>query len=502
MTDSLWRAGPELAGHPGAIRDLGGRLRRAGYSTDLLRELGPIGTPEWAQRVRRHLRAKPLPRPQELAVSLFLLCDAVPADGARELLGEEIGRVLVGAGVLAQEGDRLRSRVGIAPVGDLLIASDPVLQGEVHSLDPGTVLAPAHASQLVADLTVREPTDIAVDVGCGQGWQSFLASRHARRVIGTDINPRAFDLTRLGAAINALPDVELRHGSFLEPLADLKGRVGLLTSNPPFVMTPDTRMTALHAGSDGDAALEGLVRGTPDLLAEGGWATIVGQWHHRDPKDWHTRPREWLGGRGCDAFLMQSITMTPQEYYQQWIRGVFPGEQGRHRWEELCREREIGAVTLGAMVLRKRAGANWLRTQSVRMDPRHGTASSQLRVLFEMQTRAAGLPTPTDVMNWPLRLSPSAHVLRAPKGTQGGQQLVHTLGLLLPLPVGEDVARAMPHFKGERPARDVLRELYARKAIQAGPDDPRVQRVVLMLVSHLFLLPPDLASDLGEGRRT
>lgn len=65
--------------------------------------------------------------------------------------------------------------------------------------------------------------------------QSLHLARHAARIVGTDVNPRALELAALTAALNGA-DVDLREGSLYEPVA---GELfHLIVSNPPFVMSP------------------------------------------------------------------------------------------------------------------------------------------------------------------------------------------------------------------------------------------------------------------------
>ena len=70
---------------------------------------------------------------------------------------------------------------------DLLLARDfrAAVTGVASPADyvPGA----GPASIIVANLTVRRPVESAFDLGTGLGYQAFLAARHARRVVATDI---------------------------------------------------------------------------------------------------------------------------------------------------------------------------------------------------------------------------------------------------------------------------------------------------------------------------
>ena len=76
-----------------------------------------------------------------------------------------------------------------------------------------------------------------LDVGTGCGIQALQAAEHADRVVATDVNPRALELTALGAALSGIDNVELREGSWFEPVAG--EQFDLIVSNPPFVISPE-----------------------------------------------------------------------------------------------------------------------------------------------------------------------------------------------------------------------------------------------------------------------
>ena len=92
-------------------------------------------------------------------------------------------------------------------------------------------------SVTLAKLTVRRPVARALDTGTGNGIQALLASRHARAVTATDVNPRALAFGRLNAGLNGVENLELREGSYFEPVEG--ERFDLLTCNPPYVISPE-----------------------------------------------------------------------------------------------------------------------------------------------------------------------------------------------------------------------------------------------------------------------
>jgi hypothetical protein len=121
--------------------------------------------------------------------------------------------LLVALGIADEVSGVLRPRVRIVPHDDLLIACDLS-----ERKDADHVAGVHRPSVALAALTVRRPVATALDVGTGNGVQAILASRHAQRVVGTDINERALAFAEFSAALNGAMNIEFRPGSFFEPV--------------------------------------------------------------------------------------------------------------------------------------------------------------------------------------------------------------------------------------------------------------------------------------------
>jgi len=124
-----------------------------------------------------------------MLIGLLLLGDDVAAD--------ELGSLLVDAGIAERRNGSLRGLVRVVPHDDLLIASDRL---DIEGAD--RVAGVHRPSATLAHLTVREPVERALDVGTGNGIQALLLSRHASRVVATDINPRALAFAAFNLALN------------------------------------------------------------------------------------------------------------------------------------------------------------------------------------------------------------------------------------------------------------------------------------------------------------
>jgi release factor glutamine methyltransferase len=98
---------------------------------------------------------------------------------------------------------------------------------------PETEVLVDHALAAIVD--VAEP--VVVDVGTGTGAVALAIADERRdaRVIAIDVSPDAVTLARENASRSGL-DVTVIEGDVLEPVDDeLRGRVDLVVSNPPYV---------------------------------------------------------------------------------------------------------------------------------------------------------------------------------------------------------------------------------------------------------------------------
>jgi len=122
-----------------------------------------------------------------------------------------------------------------------------------------------------------------------------------RPTVATDVNGRALDYARLNAGLNGL-EVDLRHGSWFEPVAGES--FDLILSNPPFVISPDSSYVFRDSSLPGDAVSRDVVRGAAGHLRAGGHATILCNWICRSRDETWQPLEEWVDGTGYDALLL------------------------------------------------------------------------------------------------------------------------------------------------------------------------------------------------------
>jgi len=136
--------------------------------------------------------------------------------------------------------------------------------------------------EAVRSLGDAGPGTVIVDLGTGSGCLA-LALKHAfpeARVFATDTSEDALSLAKENAALTGL-DVAFLHGDLFEPLpANLRGRIDLVVSNPPYVASDDPLPAeirdhepheALFAGPAGTEVLARIADEAYWMVGVGGW---------------------------------------------------------------------------------------------------------------------------------------------------------------------------------------------------------------------------------------
>jgi predicted RNA methylase len=381
-----WRGYPFNLTCGGDLAGLRRSLEAAGYteaaiSKTIMRDAA--GKPlDITAAVRRTASTDPLPT----LIRLFMLARAVPEEAAGAALAPARVEDLLALGLLRRCPEGLAAEAALMPSDDLLMAREfwPDFTGLPLAHD--YVLGAGPVSRDAAYLTVRRQGDMALDVGTGTGYLALLAARHARHVVATDTNPRALNFAALNARLNELHSVEFRQGSLFEPVADC--RFDLIVANPPFVISPKADYEYRDSGQEGDALCEQLIRQAPAMLREGGYCTVVFNWHHQDAEDWAVRPSQWLAGGGCDAWLTCFSTTDPIGYVSNWLDEDFEHDPERSRrmmdqWVGYLERLHIRLLSFGALVLRRRsAGPNWFRAECAPVGQPAQSCSTQIQRIF------------------------------------------------------------------------------------------------------------------------
>lgn len=300
-------------------------------------------------------------------VRLFLLEGTEPEPGVTAALGD-LDPLLAGR-ILRRTPDGIRAALDVRPYGeaagadgtpgaDWWVVSD--LDSPAARQDREHVTGVGGASLSLAAATVRRPVGSLLDLGTGCGVQALHGSRHALRVVGTDVAPRALALARLTCALSGV-EVDLREGPWFTPVAG--ERFDQVVSNPPFVPGPP-RVDYVYrdSGQAGDAALAALLGELPGLLTDGGVAQLLGSWLHVRGEDWPDRVRSWLPP-GVDAWVLQREVVDPALHVGTWQRdaGLVPSSRAAREqaaaWLEWMDAERVEGVGFGFVLLRRTGSA-------------------------------------------------------------------------------------------------------------------------------------------------
>ena len=168
-------------------------------------------------------------------------------------------------------------------------------------------------------------------------------------------------------------------------------RFDLVTCNPPYVISPESRYAFRDSGLPGDTVSRDLVQQAPMFLNEGGFAHILVSWAHEVDDPWSPLER-WVDGSGCDSWLLHFGSDDPISHAGEWLGPLALEDPVRHEeslgeWLAYCDRLGIEAIAHGAVILRRRAGGrSWVRRDDVALE-RLEQASDHVVRVFDSQGR-------------------------------------------------------------------------------------------------------------------
>ncbi len=309
--------------------------------------------------------------PAALLVRLLLMGRPLPEALAHAALGDL--DPLMASGLLTREGSLVHANFQILPFLGLYLAVDKPRLAREHGEDlpEDFVMGIGGSTQTLANVTVRRHAGTVLDMGTGCGVHALLAARHADKVIACDINPRAVALTEFNAALNGLTNIEARQGDMFDPVRD--DRFDLIVTNPPFVISPETKFIYRDSPLPDDEVVQHVIRSAAPLLKEGGYCQMLCNWCHLKGQDTRARVSAWFDGLSCDAWVHESGSPTAEEYALTWLGHTTPHElksaddaetsqrERLREWLAYYEERGIEGMSIGIVQFRRRAARrNWV----------------------------------------------------------------------------------------------------------------------------------------------
>ena len=189
---------------------------------------------------------------------------------SEQLIDAELMALMHAAGVVLEEGERLRSAVRWSSLnGQLFVHSRyPTQQADAVFFGPDTY---RFVRAIEAFLTSPAAPAIqrAVDIGCGAGPGALCIAlaRPQAQVLALDINPAALDFTRVNAQLAGADNLEARHSNLLN---NVEGEFDLIVANPPYMLDSERRAYRDGGGELGSGLSVAIVEASLSRLAPGG----------------------------------------------------------------------------------------------------------------------------------------------------------------------------------------------------------------------------------------
>jgi methylase of polypeptide subunit release factors len=232
-----------------------------------------------------------------------------------------------------------------------------------------------------------------LDLGIGSGVQAMRAANRVERVVGADLNPRALAFARFNAALNGVSNLELRLGSWLEPVQG--DRFDLVLANLPFIIGPDFDLLYRNPGDTEGETFGALLKALPDVLTDGGIAQAFCHWPIRSGQTWVDPLREWTEGIDHRAVFVRIIVDDIAQYSARSVRmkdndhELYRETVGR--WLRHFTAIGIEAMGFGMVAIQRRPGPVRRLGVAALSDHRGDAAGAHVRRLLEAADRTAVL---------------------------------------------------------------------------------------------------------------
>ena len=434
--------------------------------------------------------------PLETLIRLFLIDLPVGSDD----LDRAVAPMSVGEwedmGLIETRNGQARAKVRIFPYLDMVIAYDPPRR-LLTTDGPDYVMGVGGSSLTLANLTIRNRVSTALDLGTGCGFQAFMAAKHCDRVIAVDRNPRAIAFTSFNAKLNGFAGVESREGDLFEPVEGMK--FDLIVSNPPFVISPESRYIYRDSGMAGDEVSRKICREAPRFMTDGGFCQIICNWAQLSGEDWRERLRSWFEGSGCDVWVMRNQSYDVAAYAANWLRHTERLEaddlDGRFAdWLAYYDTQGIDSIGGGLITMRRTGGArNWFRADDG-VEKLYGQGGEYITGVFEARDFLERTADDRELSVTCFAASPDLRIAQE-KGPSPEGWVIESLdvylrkGLFQKGKIDPYVERLLMQCDETRPLHDLVGDMASRMGVEAADIEPAVNALVRDFVGRRFLVP-------------
>jgi methylase of polypeptide subunit release factors len=210
--------------------------------------------------------------PAAFALRMLMLADPIPESEAIGALTEPVFIAARDAGLIINDGGWF-SPFGLSFMDGLFLFNDRT------SREADAVMAVSPTTKLLSTASMpKESVGLALDLGCGCGALALRLSQCAKRVIATDLNSRAVDLSAFNALVNGVQNVTFLTSDMFEAVKD--ERFDLIVCQPPFLarMEDTPNVAFLHGGLKGDELAMRVLRESLSHLTPSGRLVMLNDW--------------------------------------------------------------------------------------------------------------------------------------------------------------------------------------------------------------------------------
>jgi len=434
--------------------------------------------------------------PLDLLIRLFVLGVSVEANLLTEAFPSLPLATWCELGLLRSTGDTVSAAVRIMPYHELLLVCDAARPSGAP-VDPEYVMGAGTSTNTLAQLMPRRTSRNSLDLGTGCGVLGLVAAGYSEHVWATDLNGRAVNYAAFNALFNGYENVTARAGSLFEPVAAEK--FDLIVSNPPFVISPESRFIFRDGGALGDELCRRIVREAPQQMTEGGYCLLLCNWVHPLGENWQSRLATWFEQTGCDAWVLRSETSDTAKYAALWLSHT-EGESAEDAaarfegWLEYYRSARVEAISYGIILLRRRSKvANWVQFSDA---PQFvGLCGEDVERYFRIQDFLNVLAGPDDLLSQRYVIAPQ---VRLDQECQPGEKqpwdvararLRIDRGLAWSGEVDAFILAIVGQCRGQHPLCDLVTELATAMSLPVAEAHQRATPVLRLLIERGFLLP-------------
>ncbi|BAZ52569.1 putative nodulation protein [Nostoc sp. NIES-4103] len=277
-------------------------LQQAGYNETNICQLLGVTSQQQIEPTYLHYYDRYL-LPQSILgdlIRLFLLRGTFTKARLQEIFGEEVFSTLCSLGMLIGRGEHWASRVDVFAVAGLYVATDHRYMIMVEDeIDEDAVMYIGMDSMGLVCTAPQHSANRVLDLCCGSGIQSLVASRYSQVVMGVDINPRAIRFARFNAQLNGISNTHFYLGDLYEAVS---GDFDTILANPPFVPSPSQECRFRDGGGTGEEILTRIISESANYLAPNGRLFIVTDLVNI--KEYESKLENWWQGGPADKLVL------------------------------------------------------------------------------------------------------------------------------------------------------------------------------------------------------